>query len=413
MAKAIRRSSSKLIALILAASMIVFYASLVDTSQAAQVTNRSDTLNNANSSATSNHGIVFTVQDAVDAGDTVTVTIDASFTMGSIDCGDVDLDIAGVATTIAVTTDRNANTTCAQTTTSWGLTISGQTLTFTAPSAAVSVAAATQVMVKIGSAATFQDTGAEWITNPVNDGFYTMTIAGTFGGTGSILVAIIDAVQVSATIAETLTFTLTGLPGHSGVAGSAIIGACVNNLTEPSGDDDDGISVDTVTTTATTVPFGTINVSTMYQGCLKTAITTNAGSGFTIRTRENSSLRTGAGVTIPDANCDSDGCLNTPSTSAAFGAAGADGLGISCFNATTSASCSTTEPVFAGSTTSGIYFAPIGNESKGQTPGRYAFVSGATTVEVVTKAKFRLRAPATQAAGTYTNQVSFIATPVF
>src|SRR3989338_2753080 len=102
MAKAIRRSSSKLIALILAASMIVFYASFVDTSQAAQVTNRSDTLNNANSSATSNHGIVFTVQDAVDAGDTVTVTIDASFTMGSIDCGDVDLDIAGVATTIAV-----------------------------------------------------------------------------------------------------------------------------------------------------------------------------------------------------------------------------------------------------------------------------------------------------------------------
>ncbi|MDP3963853.1 MAG: hypothetical protein Q8Q39_05150, partial [bacterium] len=172
----------------------------------------------------------------------------------------------------------------------------------------------------------------------------------------------------------------------------------------------DGETVDTVTTTASSVPFGTINVSTMYQGCLKTSITTNAANGFTIRTREDHSLRTGGGATIPDADCDASGCLNTPSTAAAFTVAGSgNGLGISCFHDATSTSCSTSDPNW----NNGNNWAPIGNESVGQTPAKYAGLTGATSVEVITKAKFRLRAPASQGAGTYTNQVSFIATPVF
>ncbi|MDP3962967.1 MAG: hypothetical protein Q8Q39_00540, partial [bacterium] len=290
MAKAIRRSSSKAVALILAAGMVLFYVSLIDRTQAAQVSNRSDMLNNANASATSNHSFTFTILNSLDtvgptATDTLTVTIDAGFNMGTIDCGDVDLEFNGIATSIALTTNRNTNTNCPATIDSWGLNIIGGTLTFSTPTSVVThVATNTVVTVKIGSNAGFQDTGDEWITNPVNDGTYTHTIGGTFGGDGSILVAIIDGIEVSATIAETLTFTMTGLPGHSGAAGTAIIGACVNNTTEPSADDNDGETVDTVTTTASSVPFGTINVSTMYQGCLKTSITTNAANGFTIRT---------------------------------------------------------------------------------------------------------------------------------
>lgn len=98
------------------------------------------------------------------------------------------------------------------------------------------------------------------------------------------------------------------------------------------------------------------------------------------------------------------------------------GLGISCSNPTTSVSCSLANPQFAnvGATaSSGINWAPIANEGTNnptgapQTPAVFSQLAVATSVEVITKAKFRLSVSNAQPAGTYTNLVSFIATPVY
>jgi hypothetical protein len=71
------------------------------------------------------------------------------------------------------------------------------------------VPTSTQVTIKIGSNATVGQQGAHWITNPSAGGVYTISVGGTFGGSGNMLVSINAGVQVSATVAESLSFTVS------------------------------------------------------------------------------------------------------------------------------------------------------------------------------------------------------------
>jgi hypothetical protein len=128
-----------------------------------------------------------------------------------------------------------------------------------------------------------------------------------------------------------------------------------------------------------------------------------------MRTRENHALRTTGEAILPDANCDGNACLNTPTTAGTWTVGTAQGFGISCVHASTSQSCSTTEPNW----TNGVNWTPIGNESLGPGPGKFSGLATNSSVEVITKAKFRLYAPSGQPAGTYTNAVSYIVTPVY
>lgn len=443
MAKVIKRHSYKVLAMVLVVSMFGFYFSLIERGQAAQVTNRSDTLSNANASATSNHLFTFTLQDSLDttsftessgasASDTLVVTIASDFTMGGVDCGDVDISFGDIATSISSGIsggDHGNRTNCPGSTTAWGLFINGSVLTFYTPTTVrTHVTTSTIMRVRIGSNATFDDgsngvTGNEWITNPASIGTKSMVITGTSSASGTILVAIITGVDVSATVAETLTFTVVGISGLSGVAGAGpIMNACVEDI--PGGtdaDDEDAVSLVLVTTTAASVPYGTITSGSVYQGCQKLSITTNAGGGYAIRTRESSLLRTPGGITIPNANCDGDGCLNTPSTAAAWTLAGSGtGFGISCTDQTTSINCSAGAaelgPDFGSGTLGGNQWAPIANllaYDGTQQPARFSALTGATSVEVLAKAKFRIEITASQGAGVYTNTISYIATPVF
>jgi hypothetical protein len=106
-------------------------------------------------------------------------------------------------------------TSCLNTGTSWGVLIDSvnNVITFTTPTSAsqyVLVATGTQLTISIGSNATNQNQGSHWITNPAAGGTYTETVGGTFGGSGNVLVSITQASQLSATVAETLTFTVNG-----------------------------------------------------------------------------------------------------------------------------------------------------------------------------------------------------------
>jgi hypothetical protein len=311
----------------------------------------------------------------------------------------------------------------------WGALIdsTNRIITFTSPTSAASyvwVATGTPITISIGSNATFQGQGTHWITNTSSAGTIVIMIGGTFGGSGSIDVAINQAMQLSATIAETLTLTLAGtvvypLASTLGNMNKCGLDGGLGNIVDP----EDSALIKAVTTTAATVPFGTLSANTFYEGCLKVSVTTKAGNGFTVRTRENNPMETADGaLSIPATGCDTGGCLNTPTTSHTWQTASNYGLGISCVNASTSVSCSLASPQFAnvGATaSSGISWAPIANEGSlnptggNQTPGAFSGLSVATAVEVITKAKFRISVSAGQAAGTYTNLVSFIATPVY
>jgi hypothetical protein len=424
MAEVVRNHSKKLLAITLLLGMGFFWFSLVDTSHGAQVTSRSDTLDNSNVSVTSNHAMAFTVQDnlvsqscstppcAGTTSSTLSITLASQFNLNTLTCGDVNL-ATGTPVLFNVASPET-RTSCLNTGTSWGVLIDSvnNVITFTTPTSAsqyVWVATSTQLTISIGSNATNQNQGTHWIVNPSSGGTYTETVGGTFGGSGNMLVSINQASQLSATVAETLTFNINGLP-ITPASGSDKMSACdINYLGGGIGtDDEDSRALNNiVTTTAAAVPFGTIVPNNgLSQGCQRLDIQTNAGSGYTITTRENNPLETLGGFIIDDTRCSTGTC--TPTTAASYTGANT-GLAISCVNSSTSASCSTSNPNW----NNGSNWAPISAESKNLSPAKFSGVSSATSALVLVKAKFRLGTIRNTPAGVYSNLVSFIATPVF
>src|SRR5207249_12176856 len=156
----------------------------------------------------------------------------------------------------------------------------GSKVTLQAPLVSTSnvyVATGTQMTIKIGSNATSQQQGIHWITNPSTTGIYTISVGGTFGGSGNILVSINSAVTVQATVAERLSLT-------------------VNSITSPNCTADDGASITQINTTANTVPFGTISANAFYQGCQDLVVSTNAGNGYSLTVQESSNMKTPNGA---------------------------------------------------------------------------------------------------------------------
>src|SRR5579872_646416 len=103
MAEVVRSHSMKFLALTLLLGMGFFWFSLVDTSHGAQVTSRSDTLNNSNVAATSNHTFAFTVQNGLvsqacssppcfgTTSSTLSVTFPSQFNLNTLTCADVNM----------------------------------------------------------------------------------------------------------------------------------------------------------------------------------------------------------------------------------------------------------------------------------------------------------------------------------
>jgi hypothetical protein len=173
-----------------------------------QVSSRSDTLSDPRPSATSNHTIAFTTNTAIygssiSGSSTLTLTLPSGFTIPvGMDCGDVD-----AATSVQFSFNYPG---CAATATAWGFSATGSSVTLVPPSGTgVYVPTSTQVTIKIGSNATVGQQGAHWITNPSTGGVYTIAVGGTFGGSGNMLVSINAGVSVQATVAESLSFTVS------------------------------------------------------------------------------------------------------------------------------------------------------------------------------------------------------------
>ncbi len=231
------------------------------------------------------------------------------------------------------------------------------------------------------------------------------TKSGTDGG-GSTLESIptrvdpVEGVLVSATIDETLNFTVAA------VTSGNIPSTC--GLT-PAGT--------LVSTTATTVPFGnSILSNTFYSGAQQLTVSTNAPGGYSVKVEENDQMgkegKVCTGATagesvncIKDTTCNGGSC--TESTSADWFTNTNNGLGYSLSNV------SGTDASFLYNESSRTFSAkqfPDQEvpETKQQIMSSAGVVNGSSACII-----YRLSVSGTQPAGYYYNKVKYTATATF
>lgn len=150
--------------------------------QAATVTSANDTLSSLETSEAANHVLLFTTPGGIDEGDTLTISFAADFDTSTITEDDVDIEDDDIDLTTAancVGTEKAS------------ITITADIVTITiCPGNGGTIAATSEVTIEIGTNATVSGTGTNQIENPSDEGTYYVSIAGTFGDSGSIALPI-------------------------------------------------------------------------------------------------------------------------------------------------------------------------------------------------------------------------------
>jgi len=351
---------------------------------AASITSAKDVISTSAPAATSTHTITFTTPTGVAADATMTVTFPSTFTTGTISFSDIDLTDDS--------TDVNFADVAA--TTTWGATTTGIDSGFILTNGSAAVGAGSIIVIQIGDNATFGPAGAINMTNPAkvdatagSADIYTVSIAGGFGDSGDMLIAIVEGVAVSVTIDESLTFTIAGQTAT----------LCDNIFATESGP----------TATASSVPFGTVSTADQFEhACQTISIATNASSGYAVTVESDTSLKTGAGVLIDSGTCDGS-CTDTTSDAWATEASNS-GFAYSCDGGECDLSANTQYRTFACAGVTTTDCLPGGGEAA------VTFMASTTAVDTVTTTiEYKLSFAGSQAAGTYSNTVTFIATPTF
>ncbi len=201
MAQKIKKMSKKFIAFVCMITLVFSYSVITTETDAAAVTSSKDTLSDSRPSTVSNHTITFTTPSGATAGDTITVTFDTAFDTSSIVFGDIDLTDDGGDLTLAGD---------CSTATDISAVMASDVLTFTLCGSAAAIDAGSILEIEIGTNAT---SGTNQIANPAllgcsgGSSVCDVSVAGTFGDTGTVQVVLIDGIAVSATVDEYLTFT--------------------------------------------------------------------------------------------------------------------------------------------------------------------------------------------------------------
>jgi len=229
----------------------------------------------------------------------------------------------------------------------------------------------------------------------------------------NVMVAPVEGVFVSATVPESLSFTVAG---------------------ESSGNTRCGQTTD-ITTTATAIPWGTItSTSTFYEGNQVLTVSTNAVSGYNVYIEENDQMGKngnvctgtapsaghftfGSGICIRDTVCGPTACSES---SARYwtSASNYPGFGISLQNASGTDAVwvydSTTEPctTTGGGTSTNFCSRQIADIQGGET--RTSIMTSSVPVDSSQiYVCYRIAIPGTQPAGFYYNTVKYTAVPIF
>jgi hypothetical protein len=229
---------------------------------------------------------------------------------------------------------------------------------------------------------------------------YTINVKTRDGGDNTldesnVKVAVIEGVLVSATVQETLTVTVAGVSSGTSACGQTT----------------------DVTTTATSVPWGTIaNFGTFLHAAQTVTVSTNAVSGYTVKIAENDQMGRN-GITCPgatageaqnciqDTTCGPTACSET--TSQDWTSTSYYGMGYSLAN------ISGTDAAFtyneSGRTFSAKQFADLEASETQQTIMSKSTPAASSQAYVC----YRLNVSATQPAGYYFNRIAYTATATF
>lgn len=262
----------------------VGFPALFRSVEAAAITNASDTLSDSDLGVASNHTVQFTAPNGLVSGETIVLTFPTAvnefvFPINGFDFNDIDVLDDGVSVTLGSSASGDT----------WGVATTSSTITLTTStsSGSVTVASSSVLVIRIGTNATVGATGNSQITNPTVTDSYEITIA-TGIDSGSVMVAIIDNVVVTASVQTNFSFSI----------GAVNAGLTVNGTTT------------TATSTQTTIPFGTLQTGVITTLAQDLTISTNADNGFAVTLYEDGPLQSSTGADIDEFSDDTD--VDTP-----------------------------------------------------------------------------------------------------
>src|SRR5207245_2533253 len=219
--------------------------------------------------------------------------------------------------------------------------------------------------------------------NPSTAGIYTISVGGTFGGSGSMLVSMNLGVNVQVAVAESLSFSVA----------SVAAGSCTA---------DDGATVTAIDTTPTLIAFGNLfPANTFFFGCQDLVVSTNAGGGYSLTVQEQTLLQSPGGFSIPQTTCDASACTLT--TAAAWTTPTNNGFGHTCKNQTNHDCASTYS--------SGSNFRPTANVAAGD--AAQTIMSSSTPASATGRIKYRVSSGSSQPAGDYKTIITYTITPTY
>ena len=233
--------------------------------EAASVTSVSDTLSDSAPAAASDHTLTFVTPTGVANGQTIVANFsNGPFVVGAVDFTDIDVFDDTTSLSLAATCAGIEEASAA---------FSGTTLTVTLCSgdgASISPAGTTTIRIGLNAVG-----GNARLTNPAV-GSYAIAINAGSVDTGATRVAIIAPVVVTAAVDTSFTFTVAGLPGSGDVNGETITGS----------------------STATSIPFGTLVASTASTAAQQLSVATNASYGFAVTVKVDQQLTSSTGADI-------------------------------------------------------------------------------------------------------------------
>jgi len=370
-----RRSFRKDLSVALAAGLLVSILAWtvgfqhISTVHAASLTSVSDTLSDSRPGFAANHIIQYTNPSSTTAGQTIQVTFDPTTSLFG--------GIGNVSSSNISTTGMTLVTNC---------TAGSNRVSLTATSTnSITLTVCTGNTVSSGTLSI--TVGGGVITNPTSTGSYIIRIGGTQLNSADTRVAIVNGVNVTAAVATTFTFTVAGL------ATSTTLG---NGATT------------TGASASTSLPFGTITPNTHNELGQQLTVTTNASNGFAVTVHEDQDLTSNKGNVIhlfSNANATSTpspwtsplNLINQPNTYGHIGITSDDTSGTVQFGTST--------PLYAGS------FNPTSTLTVFAWSGP---ADGVTQNVGAAKVAVRIEiSPLQAAANDYTNNLIYVATPVF
>lgn len=371
--------------LVAVAATSLGFSAWIQRVEAANVIQFSDTLSDSDLGVTATHTVVFTSASAYDNTETINILFDPdgdAFDFTALTAGNVTV------TALSGTINQVANV---------GACSGGASELYVSVTGTIGSDEGIQLTLcggdTIATSTTFQVQTNNTPVNPSSAGSYVVRIGGTIPDNGDTRVVIIDDVTVTASVETIFTFSINAVNASTTV-------------------NDETVST-TGTTTATTVPFGTLAPGVPKFLAQELRVDTNALNGFNVTVEADQTLTAGNLATI-DEFIDGAGTGSSTdwvSPTNTFGSPDTYGhWGLTSDDDETGSSTL----VYGDSET---YY--VGNFIQNPIPVFYhdaasSYTNSAVTGESFTRVGYKIEIGTLQEAGTdYQATLTYVATPVF